>query len=366
MRLDPGFSPPPGQAALSWLPQDPLLALVFQAGLGIIGFSLLMLVAVFLLRLRLVLRLRRERHYTALWRPVLAECVFGVPEALPAVPRAMRYHFMKLWNHHHESLEGSARSNLEALARNMGIDAVARDMLQSRDLRERLIAIITLGHLGDRERWQELRTLVSHPSPLLSLAAARALLDIDAEATLAWLVMVMAAREDWPLARLVAMLREAGPDRTTAPLVAALKAAGNPQQAIRLLRMMEVAHSGAAGAAAARIVRESGNPEVIAAGLRLLGDPRDLELARGCAVHASWVVRVAAARLLGRIGEPCDRRLLAGMLGDSHWWVRYHAARALTVLPFTSLAELEKIRATLDDRFAADMLAQAIAEARIR
>lgn len=366
MRLDTGFSPPPGHAAVSWLPQDPLLALVFKIGLGIIGFSLLMLVAVFMLRLRLVLRLRRERHYTAHWRPLLAECVFGVPDALPVVPRAMRYHFMKLWNHHHESLEGSARSNLEVMARKMGIDAVARDMLQSGDLRERLIAIITLGHLGDRQRWEELRALVSHPSPLLSLAAARALLDIDAEATLAWLVMVMAAREDWPLARLVAMLKEAGPDRTTAPLVAALKAAGNPQQTIRLLRMMEVAHMALAGEAAAQVVRESGVPEVKAAGLRLLSDPDELALARSCAADESWVVRVAAARLLSRIGEAGDRQLLATMLRDAHWWVRYHAARALIALPFNGPDDIEKIRATLDDRYAADMLAQVMAEARSR
>lgn len=366
MRLDTGIPVLPERTAVFWLPHDPLLALVFQAGLGIIACSLLMLAAVFLLRLRLVLRLRRERRHAAQWQPLLAECVYAVPATLPQVPRDLRYHFMKLWNHHHESLEGSARSNLETLARELGLDVMARGMLRKSDLRQRLIAIITLGHLGDRECWPRLRELVSDPSPMLSLAAARALLDIDARATLAWLVMVMAAREDWPLARLVAMLKEAGPEQTTAPLVAALQAAGSPAQTVRLLRMMEVAHSGPAGAAAARIVRDSGDPEVVAAGLRLLGDPRDLELARSCAVHASWVVRVAAARLLGRIGEPGDRRLLAGMLGDSHWWVRYHAARALTALPFTSLVELEKIRSTLEDRFASDMLAQAIAEARIR
>lgn len=351
---------------MSWLPHDPLLAVVFQAGLGIIAFSLLMLVAVFLLRMRLVLRTRREHRYAAQWRPLLAECVFGVPQALPVVPRSMRYHFMKLWNHHHESLEGSARGNLETLARRMGIDEVARNMLQSSDLRERMIAIITLGHLGDRERWQELRALVAHPSPLLSLSAARALLDIDAEATLAWLVMVMAAREDWPLARLVAMLKEAGPDRVTLPLVAALKAAGNPRQTVRLLRMMEVAHTADAGEAAARVVRESDDPEVKAAGLRLLGDPRELGLARSAAAHESWVVRVAAARLLSRIGEAGDRQLLVGMLKDAHWWVRYHAARALVALPATAPGDIERIRSTLDDRYAADMLDQVMAEARSR
>lgn len=365
MRLDTGLSALPGHAAAEfWLPQDPLLALVFQTGLAIVACSLLMLVAVFLLRLRLVLRQRRERRYAAQWQPLLAECVFGVPGTLPRVPPGLRYHFLKLWNHHHESLEGGARDHLKALAVAMGLDRAARDMLRSRDLRLRLIAIITLGHLGDRQCWPELRALVSDPSPVLSLAAARALLDIDARATLAWLVMVMAAREDWPLARLAAMLKEAGPDRVTAPLVAALEAAGDPKQAVRLLRLMEVAHTGRAGEAAARAVGAASDPEVIAAGLRLINDPREIELARGCAAHGTWFVRAGAARLLGRIGGPEDRQRLVAMLADTHWWVRYHAARALIALPFTSLEELEKVRGTLDDRFAADMLAQVIAEAR--
>jgi HEAT repeat protein len=363
---DTGLPVVPEHAAASWLPLDPLLALAFRTGLGIIACSVLMLAAVFLLRLRLVLRQRRERRHAAQWRPLLAECVYAVPARLPKVPRDLRYCFMKLWNYHYESLEGGARANLEALGRALKLDVMARRFLRKSDLRQRLIAIVTLGHLGDRECWSELRELISDPSPMLSLVAARALIDIDTRATLAWLVTVMAEREDWPLARLVAMLEQAGPDQVTPPLLEALQAAGSPAQTVRLLGMMEVAHSGPARAAAARIVRESEDPEVIAAGLRLLGDPRDLELARSCAANASWVVRVAAARLLGRIGEPVDRRLLASMLSDSHWWVRYHAARALTALPFTSFVELEIIRPTLEDRFASDMLAQAIAEAQAR
>jgi hypothetical protein len=349
---------------MSWLPQDPLLALVFQIGLVVIACSLLMLVAVFVLRIRLLSRLRREREYDAAWQPLLAECVYGVPAVLPRVPRTMRYHFLKLWNHYHESLDGAARANLRALALAMGLDAVARGMLRSRDLRLRLIAVMTLGHLGDHECRDELRALVSDSSPLLSLAAARALLDIDADSTRDWLVKVMAERKDWPLARLAAMLREAGPDIMTAPLIAALQAAENASQTVRLLRLLETAHTKPAGEAAAAIVRASAEPEVVAAGLRLLRDPRDLDLVRSCAVHPEWVVRAGAARVLGNIGQSEDRRLLAGMLGDAHWWVRYRAAKALIALPFTSLDELEKVRLSLDDRYAADMLAQVIAEAR--
>ncbi len=355
---------------LWWLPHDPLLALVFQFGLAIIACSLLMLVAVFVLRIRLVLRQRREKRFAAAWQPLLAECVYQVPETLPQVPRAMRYHFMKLWNYHHESLVGSARKNLEQLAYALKLEEISRDLLHHSDLRSKLIAIVTLGHLGDRTQWHELRALVADPSPMLSLAAVRALLDIDAGATLTWLVTVMAAREDWPLARIVAMLREAGPGRVTLPLIAAAEAAaqvevkGDTRQIVRLLRMMEVAHTERIGTIVGRIVRAATDPEVIAAGLRLIQDPRDLELVRCHLAHETWFVRVSAVRVLGRIGESADRVVLTDMLGDRHWWVRYHAARALIALPFTSFAELEIIRARLPDRFAADMLGQAIAEAR--
>lgn len=371
MRFDQSLAAVPDRAdAVSWLPHDPLLALVFQFGLLIIACSLLMLVAVFALRIRLVLRQRREKRYAAAWQPLLAECVYRMPETMPQVPPAMRYHFLKLWNYHHESLVGSARKNLEELAHALKLEEISRDLLRQSDLRSKLIAIVTLGHLGDRTQWHELRALVADPSPMLSLAAVRALLDIDAAATLAWLVTVMAAREDWPLARIVAMLKEAGPGRVTLPLVAAAEAAaraeGGSRQIVRLLRMMEVAHTERISATVSRIVRETTDPEVIAAGLRLIQDPRDLELVRSHTGHESWFVRAGAVRVLGRIGEAADRALLTGMLGDRHWWVRYHAARALIALPFTSQADLEIIRAGLPDRFAADMLGQAIAEMRAK
>jgi HEAT repeat protein len=369
LRFDRSLSavPDSGLAPL-WLPHDPLLALVFQFGLGVITCSLLMLVAVFVLRMRLVVRQRREKRYAAEWQPILAECVYGVPKTLPRVPRAARYHFLKLWNYHHESLVGSAQKNLEELAYGLGLEKIARDMMRRGNLRSRLLAIITLGHLGDRTQWHELRKLVADPSPVLSLAAARALLDIDAAATLAWLVTVMAAREDWPLARTVAMLKEAGPGRVTLPLIAAAEAAaeveGGTRQVVRLLRMMEVAHTERIRGTVSRIFHEIKEPEVLAACMRLIQDPRDLELVRSHLAHESWFVRAGAVRVLGRIGETADRAALIDMLGDPHWWVRYHAARALIALPSARIEDLEVIRAGLADRFAADMLGQAIAEAR--
>ncbi len=369
LRLDHSLSAVPEPAPpFFWAPQDPILQVVFLIGVGIIIFSFLMLLAVFLLRMRLMIREKRQRSYEGQWQPLLAQCLFAVPQTLPNVPRNMRYHFLRAWNFHHESLVGASQQNLEALAKEMNLQGIAREMMHTGSLREQLMAVMTLGHLRDRTQWHDLRALVASPSPMLSLLAARALLDIDAPATLAWLVTVMAARDDWPMSRVVSMLREVGPDAVTLPLIsaaeAAIRAEGGEEQVSRLLRMMDTAHIERVSPVAVKIAREIRNPELIAAALRMIRDPRGLDIVRAHARHESWFVRASAIQVLGRIGDSSDVALLTKLLSDSHWWVRYRSARALLTLPDTPIARLEQIRNTLEDRFAADILGQAIAEAR--
>lgn len=369
LQLDRALPAIPGGAPLStYLPQDPALAVVFWIGLAVIAASVLMLVLILLLRAGQILKQRREQHFIAQWQPLLAECVYRAPEILPPIPRAMQYAFLKLWTYYLESLGGAARRNLVQLANAAGVHAIVRDMILQTDLRKRLIAVVALGHLGDKTRWHHLRMLVADPSPILSLAAARALLEIDTSATLAWLITVIAAREDWPMAKVVSMLKTVGPDRLTLPLIAATKAAAAAEDSVRqvprLLRLMEVGHSERAAPVVSDILRQASDPEIIAAALRLAQDPRELPMLRDFARHGSWIVRINAVRALSRIGMPEDLKLLTDMLSDDHWWVRYHAARALIALPFTTIKELDMIRAVLPDRYAADMLAEAIAEDR--
>jgi hypothetical protein len=369
LRLDYNISALPEADIVSvWEPHDPLLQVVFWIGIGIIILSLLMLIAVFLLRIRLVMVQRRQRFFEAQWQPLLAECVFGVPAEIPQVPPKMRYHFLRVWNFHHESLAGASRANLEALAASMHLGEIARELMHTGNLRERLIAVMTIGHLRDRTQWHELRDLVAHPSPMLSLLAARALIDIDAPSTLAWLITVMAARDDWPLSRVVTILREVGPDLVTLPLIGAAEAAargeGGDTQVARLLKMMEVAHIEHVSPFVGKIAREDKSPELIASALRLMQDPRDLDIVRIHTKHESWFVRATAIQTLGRIGGKSDMQFLIDMLSDTHWWVRYRAARALLALPDMPLDVVDHACGKLQDHFAADILAQAIAEAR--
>jgi HEAT repeat protein len=84
--------------------------------------------------------------------------------------------------------------------------------------------------------------------------------------------------------------------------------------------------------------------------------------ARERLAHPEWIVRVAAAQALRRIGAPEDLPRLSRLLGDGNWWVRHRAAQALCALPGVARAELQALAATLEDRFAADALAQALAD----
>jgi HEAT repeat protein len=88
----------------------------------------------------------------------------------------------------------------------------------------------------------------------------------------------------------------------------------------------------------------------------------DLLQVRGAARHGDARVRIAAARALARIGSRAELAVLLELLRDSQWWVRYHAAHAVTALHGMDAAEIETLQRLAADPFAADSLAQALAD----
>jgi HEAT repeat protein len=69
-----------------------------------------------------------------------------------------------------------------------------------------------------------------------------------------------------------------------------------------------------------------------------------------------------AASLLGRAGNHEDLKALEPLLCDREWWVRYRAAQAMVASPFLGPNALRRIAARQNDRFAQDILQQALAE----
>lgn len=318
-----------------------------------------------LLRFATVRRSRRRKSVIAAWRGVFAAAMLSRDEAdrcaLPEHrPWAVTY-LLEEWNRIAGSVAGDSAHNLVTLANRLGLQHMARKRLRGHDVHDRLLAIRTLGLLGDRHEWDSLRSLVRHPNTALSATAALALVQIDAAAAMPEVMPAVIARMDWPPAPVYGILRAAGPGLVTQPLCHAILTSA-PTTAVRLLRYADLAQIERIDDLIELVLRERTEPAVLAATVRAangqVGVPRIGKLAR----HADWRVRVQAARLLGRIGNRRELPLLEELLADKEWWVRYRAAQSIARLPFVGPQELRLVRDRQQDRYAHDMMQQAMAE----
>jgi len=339
------------------------VALPFVIWSCLIIFALVLLVAVQLGFLRAIeaARRRRQRALERVWLPLLVEALERVPETLPPVARRDMRVFLSFWNRLQDSIHDGFSVSLHQVALRVGADEAARRMFSSRNAGERLLAITTLGRLRDPSLWRELVSVASSRHLLLSLTAARALVRIDPEAAVAFLLTLIAERDDWPPTTISLMLQEAGPDVISGPLVDAILRA--PSNKVHLLiRYLGVAHPEHTVPLLRLLIRRVTTVESITGCLRAFGDVSDLGAIRPFLDHPRWEVRVRAVDALGRLGTSRDARRLISMLSDTEWWVRYRAAQAVCRLLEGDPEHVKHLRATHGDPFARDILAHVLAE----
>jgi len=343
-------------------PSDPILATAYWTGIGALVLTLLLGLQIIRLRLLLRARQRRDARALARWRPIFNAVIVGeTPAGLPALSKAERPHFIKLWVHLQASLRGDASDALNALARRLGVERDARTMLARGARTERLLATLLLGHLGDRDSWDTLRTLTASPDVTLSLSALWALVRIDPHAAAAYLTPLFIERDDWAMSHVAGILKEAS--APVAGVMADLLPTLAPERLPRALRIAEALRIDLPPAVLADAMASS-DIGLVTGALRIVATPAARDQVRGLLTHADWQVRVLAAKAIGRIGDPSDVARLAALLGDREWWVRYRAAQAIVELPWLGPDDLDALHASLTDRFAADIFAQVIAETR--
>ncbi len=343
---------------------EPIFRIALLSGQFALLATVLLLGYAFLLRASLTLRKHRHAAFLKIWRPVLAEAINGTgldPASLPPLKRWNLEFFLHEWNVAHDSIRGTGEQRLNELARALGVDRRAWRMLDRHQIRHKLIATATLGHLGEARAWDRIAGLLDAGNSLLSLLAASALVQIDAKRALPLVIPHMTDREEWPPARVATILRRAGPDAVSEPLAAAILAA-TPEKANRLLRYLDTCHLAVADELTHRLLKYSDDDYIITALLRKLDDPRELPIVRRLIGHSRWHIRMLAAVALGRVGEPEDDAALINLLSDEAWWVRYRAAQTLANLPFMTVERLRSVQAAQADRYARDILDQVIAE----
>jgi HEAT repeat protein len=354
-----------GSAWGSGISSDPLLHAVFLAALGALGAALLLIGWILVLRLAGGAARAGAALVTDKWRPRFAAALYddGASSPEPASAREARP-VLRLFVQVSLSLQGAAAARLARYGRECGLRNLALHLLTRRSTRDRLLAIEALGCLGQAAAVDDLLPVSAEANPIVSLAAARAMLRLDAERTAERVIALAMERPDWPVARLLPILQAAG--RPAAMAVRDVLERLPRRALLRPLALSQVLPAPASAPTVRRVLASDPEPELMIAALKLLQDPRDADFARRAVDHGDWAVRVAAVRALARVATEADLPRLREALGDPVWWVRQRAAEAIVRMPFLSLGQLEALRDAVPDRFAGDALARAMAERAFR
>lgn len=352
----------------AWLlPPDSDFVVRFAAWTALSAAALVVLLFVYTLGLRFV-TLLKERNRARLeqqWRDIFAAALLSARQAgelpLPAVRRSQRNDLLEFWNRTRSMIRGSAADNLIALGYRMELIPEARRLLARRNLRLRILAIQTLGHMRHRGSWLDMVRLTHSRGVALSITAARALVEIDRQLAVEILLPMIPKRRDWPRTQVSRFLRALGAARVS-PAFQRVLTQADDSEILYMLQFAPFVEHEVVQDIAESLIRESNDPALLSAALKLVSGYRRIPRVHELARHDAWYVRMQVARLLGSIGEPEDVPVLEELLDDAQWWVRYRAAQALAKLPFLGPNALRQLQQRQQDRYARDMLDQAFSE----
>ncbi len=340
---------------------DPVVVFAFWLGVAVAALTFVMLAVIIIMR---QLVLRRERIHdraVALWKAIVVAEPSSAAVRTPKLKGHEVSGFIQVWNEVHEPLRGRTTENLTAIAREVGLEQRLYRLLAKGTFHDRVVAVIGLGHVRSGESFRRVSQYINDKSPIMSLCAARSLMQIDAARAVSTFIPQIVQRSDWSQGSIAIILQETGGTSVSRQLTEATLQA-NVEIAPRLIRFL----AGVSPEAAAPIIRKtlisSSDELLISTCLQVMSNQDDLDCVRPLLVHPRWHVRMQAAVTLGNLGVPGDDQRLIAMLPDSQWWVRYRAAQALMKLSFIKRADMHRIQQAQTDGFARDIIGHVLAE----
>ena len=333
-------------------------------GLGAITLTLLQLLYILLLRGWLWLMERRRQRLWQLWRPLCMNAACGLAPSVPPLylSNSNWQFFFRLWHHYLLNVGGEAPDNLQRLGRSMGLHHIVIKILNRAPADQELIAAtVTAGWLRDIRAWEPLLQRLHDEDPVRSFSAARALTRIDTRSALREVIPLLVTHPDWSRHLVAGLLLEAGPVMVSPPLLNAILNTSQ-EQVTALVRYLPFADVSTTNIVLHRYMFTGQNHELLCACLKAACSPKVLFLVRNCLSDAHWEVRVEAANALCRLGDGSDVVSLQPLLSDQQWWVRYRSAQAIGELLHRDKAKMTFIHQAQTDRYAADMMAQVMAE----
>jgi HEAT repeats len=277
--------------------------------------------------------------------------------------------FLFSWNYVHLSLRGNSKTKLNQLGESLNLEEKSLKMLKSIFVKNRLLAIETLGNLRSEKAIYELKKLSGHRDPVISLFAVRSLLRINFKINSKQFLPLIAIREDWSPPFVAEMLKVHGADEISEILVQLVETCYEQKlkdrQLSRIISYLSLVHPTAYAPIVNKIFTESNKMEVLIACLRLIHEEEMMPRVRALLKDQRWQIRLQVVLTLGRMGHEEDVEQLIFCLNDLDWWVRYRSAGALITMPTVTYEQVELLSKTLPNQFSRDILNHVLAEIRL-
>ena len=325
-----------------------------------VGIASLMLVfllscSLFVLRRYFTKEDQRAEAVREVWQEVFTSCFDGEPIDIPKVEQEDMVTIIVLWNYFHEIFKDAAKERLNEVAKTIGADEWSLKALKQGTIRQRLLAIQTLGWMKDDRAWFEILEIMHDDEPVTALCAAKALLRINPPFGIEYFMPLVAERTDFNVATVGKLLREAGAEVVTEPMIEEI-GMREGDELCRILRFVRLAYEERSAPVLKDILVRSEDVSEIVTCLRAFDSAEHLEIVREHLKHEDWRVRTQAAICLGRLGTEEDIARLIHASGDQHWWVRFRAARALAQLPSVTNRMLKKFADEHQNFFGSDII----------
>jgi len=344
---------------------DIKVVIAFWLGVGLVLMTVIMLSVILLKRETFLHRERVHAQAERFWRPILEGGGDLPASGIPTLSAAQLSGFLSVWNDLHEQLHGETTPHLSRVAQGAGLEDHLHRVLGGGDFPMRLVSIIALGHVKNGRSFDRVAPFIHDRSSIVSLCAARALMQIDQVRAVSMFVPQIVHRSDWSQGSIAAILREADDPAVSNELVRATLHA-TEDVAPRLIRFLANVSEEAVAPIIRKSLCSSTDERLISTCLQVMSRPAQLDCVRPLHTHPRWHVRMQAAVTLGRLGSAADEALLVPMLGDSQWWVRYRAAQALLSLPTVGRPGLHRIRDAQTDPYAHDIIVHVLAETALK
>ena len=340
---------------------DPKIVFAFWLGVAVAAMTVLMLMVIIVMRQVILHQEKVHANAVALWKTIMVATPGDSAGTIPPLPNRDVPGFLEVWNEVHEPLHGGTTPYLARIAGEVGLEARLYKRLAHSSFHTQLVAIIALGHVQNSESFHRVESFIDDKNPIVSLCAARSLMQIDPARAVSMFVPQIVRRSDWSQGSVATILHEIGADNVTRELSEATLQA-TADIAPRLIRFL----AGVSPESAAPIIRNtllsSTDERLISTCLQVMTNRDDLDCVRPLLTHPRWHVRMQAAVTLGRLGVPGDEQRLTAILSDEQWWVRYRAAQALMRLSFVKRDDMLRIEQAQTDGYARDIIEHVLAE----